>query len=72
LSENHSTRIRPIRVKYDGRVKMSGGVEWALHCCVALSGLDRPVSAAKMAEMTDGFSPLSSATIVKRRVASMR
>lgn len=34
-------------------MKISAGVEWALHCCVALSGLDRPVSAAKMAEMTD-------------------
>src|SRR3954447_15853140 len=34
-------------------MKISAGVEWALHCCVALSGIDRPVSAAKMAEMTD-------------------
>ena len=34
-------------------MKISAGVEWALHCCVALSGIDRPVPASKLAEMTD-------------------
>ena len=34
-------------------MKISAGVEWALHCCVALSGIDRPVPAAKFAEMTE-------------------
>ncbi len=34
-------------------MKISAGVEWALHCCVALSGIARPVPAAKLAEMTD-------------------
>jgi Rrf2 family protein len=34
-------------------MKISAGVEWALHCCLALSGIDRPVPAAKLAEMTD-------------------
>jgi Rrf2 family protein len=32
---------------------MSGGVEWALHCCVALTAADRPVSAARLAELHD-------------------
>jgi Rrf2 family protein len=34
-------------------MKISAGVEWALHCCVALSGIARPVPASKLAEMTD-------------------
>jgi Rrf2 family protein len=34
-------------------VRLSGGVEWALHCCVVLSGLRRPVPAAKLAEFHD-------------------
>lgn len=34
-------------------MKMSGGVEWALHCCVVLSGADQPVPAAKLAEFHD-------------------
>ena len=34
-------------------MKISAGVEWALHCCVALSGIDRPVPASKLAELTD-------------------
>jgi Rrf2 family protein len=32
---------------------MSGGVEWGLHCCVVLSGMDEPVPAAKLAEFHD-------------------
>jgi Rrf2 family protein len=31
-------------------VKMSGGVEWAVHCCVVLSQADEPVSAQRLAE----------------------
>lgn len=31
-------------------VKMSGGVEWAVHCCVVLSQADRPVPTARLAE----------------------
>jgi Rrf2 family protein len=34
-------------------VKLSGGVEWALHCCVVLTAADRPVPAAKLAEFHD-------------------
>jgi Rrf2 family protein len=34
-------------------MKMSGGVEWALHCCVVLSAAGRPVPAAKLAEFHD-------------------
>lgn len=32
---------------------MSGGVEWALHCCTLLSRTTEPVPAAKMAEFHD-------------------
>lgn len=32
---------------------MSGGVEWALHCCVVLTGVDQPVPAARLAEFHD-------------------
>ncbi|GAA5770505.1 Rrf2 family transcriptional regulator [Streptosporangium roseum] len=32
---------------------MSGGVAWALHCCVALTTSSRPVPAAKLAELHD-------------------
>jgi Rrf2 family protein len=32
---------------------MSGGVEWALHCCVVLTGTADPVPAAKLAEFHD-------------------
>lgn len=36
------------------RMKLSGGVEWALHCCVVLSSADgAPVPAAKLAELHD-------------------
>ena len=34
-------------------MKMSGGVEWALHCAFALTAADRPASAARLAEMHD-------------------
>ncbi|MBL7255914.1 RrF2 family transcriptional regulator [Paractinoplanes lichenicola] len=34
-------------------MKMSGGVEWALHCCVVLSRAGAPVPAAKLAELHD-------------------
>jgi Rrf2 family protein len=32
---------------------MSGGVEWALHCCVVLTGATDPVPAARLAELHD-------------------
>jgi Rrf2 family protein len=32
-------------------VKLSGGVEWALHCCVVLTAAERPVPAARLAEL---------------------
>ncbi|HEX3786628.1 MAG TPA: Rrf2 family transcriptional regulator [Pseudonocardiaceae bacterium] len=32
---------------------MSGGVEWALHCCVVLTSVDEPASAARLAELHD-------------------
>ncbi|MGX7678783.1 RrF2 family transcriptional regulator [Jatrophihabitans sp. DSM 45814] len=31
-------------------MKMSGGVEWAVHCCVVLSQASEPVSAQRLAE----------------------
>ncbi|MDH2428498.1 Rrf2 family transcriptional regulator [Sphaerisporangium sp. TRM90804] len=34
-------------------MRMSGGVEWALHCCVVLTAADRPVPAARLAELHD-------------------
>lgn len=34
-------------------MKMAGGVEWGLHCCVVLSGVDEPVPAAKLAQFHD-------------------
>ncbi|MFC7277627.1 RrF2 family transcriptional regulator [Paractinoplanes rhizophilus] len=34
-------------------MKMSGGVEWALHCAFALTAADRPVPAARLAELHD-------------------
>ncbi|MET7454387.1 Rrf2 family transcriptional regulator [Streptomyces sp. NPDC005574] len=30
---------------------MSGGVEWALHCCVVLTSVREPVPAARLAEL---------------------
>lgn len=32
---------------------MSGGVEWALHCCVVLTSVHEPVPAARLAELHD-------------------
>jgi Rrf2 family protein len=32
-------------------MKMSGGVEWAVHCCVVLSRADGPVPTTKLAEL---------------------
>ena len=32
-------------------VKLSGGVEWALHCCVVLTTATQPVPAARLAEL---------------------
>ncbi|RKS79957.1 Rrf2 family protein [Motilibacter peucedani] len=32
---------------------MSGGVEWALHCCVVLTAAARPVPALRLAELHD-------------------
>nr|WP_230416274.1 Rrf2 family transcriptional regulator [Micromonospora tarapacensis] len=32
---------------------MSGGVEWALHCCVVLTTATEPVPAARLAELHD-------------------
>ncbi|WP_433894512.1 RrF2 family transcriptional regulator [Streptomyces sp. CA-111067] len=32
---------------------MSGGVEWALHCCVVLTSADEPVPATRLAELHD-------------------
>ena len=34
-------------------MKMSGGVEWALHCCVVLTAAQQPVPAARLAELHD-------------------
>lgn len=32
---------------------MSGGVEWALHCCVVLTSVEEPVPASRLAELHD-------------------
>jgi len=32
---------------------MSGGVEWALHCCVVLTSVEAPVPATRLAELHD-------------------
>lgn len=34
-------------------MKLSGGVEWALHCCVVLTTTSDPVPAARLAELHD-------------------
>ena len=34
-----------------GGVKLSGGVEWSLHCCVVLGQANSPVPAARLAEL---------------------
>jgi Rrf2 family protein len=32
---------------------MSGGVEWALHCCVVLTSIEEPVPSARLAQLHD-------------------
>jgi Rrf2 family protein len=32
---------------------MSGGVEWALHCCVVLTSVEAPAPAARLAQLHD-------------------
>ncbi len=34
-------------------MKVSGGVEWALHCCVVLTAAREPVPATRLAELHD-------------------
>lgn len=34
-------------------MKLSGGVEWALHCCTVLSATAEPVSVGQLAELHD-------------------
>jgi Rrf2 family protein len=34
-------------------MKVSGGVEWALHCCVVLTAAKEPVAAMRLAELHD-------------------
>ena len=34
-------------------MKVSGGVEWALHCCVVLTAATEPVPALRLAELHD-------------------
>ncbi|MEV8021900.1 Rrf2 family transcriptional regulator [Streptomyces sp. NPDC086554] len=34
-------------------MKLSGGVEWALHCCVVLTATTEPVPAARLAQLHD-------------------
>ncbi|MER0246111.1 Rrf2 family transcriptional regulator [Streptomyces sp. HSW2009] len=34
-------------------MKLSGGVEWALHCCVVLTSATTPVAAVRLAELHD-------------------
>ncbi|MEV5983256.1 Rrf2 family transcriptional regulator [Streptomyces sp. NPDC052114] len=34
-------------------MKLSGGVEWALHCCVVLTAATAPVPAARLAQLHD-------------------
>ncbi|MEU1971524.1 Rrf2 family transcriptional regulator [Microbacterium sp. NPDC019599] len=34
-------------------MRMSGGVEWAVHCCVVLTDVERPVPAATLAKLHD-------------------
>lgn len=56
MSEIQDTRTGHVRVKYTDRVKLSGGVETALHCCVVLTAAAEPVPAARLAEL-HGVSP---------------
>jgi Rrf2 family protein len=34
-------------------MKLSGGVEWALHCCVVLTSVEKPVPAGRLAQLHD-------------------
>ena len=38
---------------YDRGMKMSAGVEWAIHCCMVLSQAEGPVPTARLAEFHD-------------------
>jgi Rrf2 family protein len=38
---------------YHPRMKMSAGVEWAIHCCMVLSQAEGPVPSARLAEFHD-------------------
>ena len=49
-------------------MKLSGGVEWALHCSVVLTAADRPVPAARLAEFHD----VSSSYLAKQLQALSR
>lgn len=49
-------------------MKLSGGVEWAVHCCIVLTGLSTPASAAKLAEFHD----VSSTYLAKQMQALAR
>jgi Rrf2 family protein len=47
-------------------VKLSGGIEWALHCCVVLTAATQPVPAARLAELHD-----VSATYLAKQLQSL-
>lgn len=47
---------------------MSGGVEWALHCCVVLTSVEGPVPATRLAELHD----VSSSYLAKQLQALSR
>ncbi|HET6860709.1 MAG TPA: Rrf2 family transcriptional regulator [Streptomyces sp.] len=49
-------------------MKMSGGVEWGLHCCVVLTVSEEPVPAARLAELHD----VSSSYLAKQLQALSR
>jgi Rrf2 family protein len=49
-------------------MKLSGGVEWALHCCVVLTTAAEPVPAARLAELHD----VSSSYLAKQMQALSR
>jgi Rrf2 family protein len=49
-------------------MKMSGGVEWALHCGVTLTAADRPVPATRLAELHE----VSSSYLAKQLQALSR
>ena len=49
-------------------MKLSGGLEWALHCCVVLSVADVPVPVATLAELHD----VSSTYLAKQMQALSR